>query len=157
MTLDPKDSEKNIQLLTDLAHLAFPDNKILADLTVAQGILESNLTGVPSGLALKYNNLFGIKWPSTEKNRAYLQNLGARAVGLNTIEFTHTKINAFFIWFKTLKDCMDYRRYMMTWSIYKDVGESKTFNEAAHKISEKYATDSSYEKKLIQIYDKYVK
>ena len=152
MTELSNNNKENIILVKKLAKEAYPKNKIMEDLTVCQAILESGLRGkAPSGLALKYNNLFGIKWPSLAKNIKFLKDRGARAVGLNTIEYTHTKIKAFFIWFKDLETCMEYRKFMMTWDLYKPVSESKTFKEACEKISINYATDPKYMNKLLKL------
>ena len=77
MTELSNNNKENIILVKKLAKEAYPKNKIMEDLTVCQAILESGLRGkAPSGLALKYNNLFGIKWPSLAKNIKFLKDRG---------------------------------------------------------------------------------
>src|ERR1700724_319427 len=55
--IDHKD-KYNIKLAVLASTQIFPDNPLIRDLAASQAILESNLLGQPSKLAMKYNNAF---------------------------------------------------------------------------------------------------
>lgn len=151
------DNEKNIPLIKNLALKVYSGNQILADLTTAQAILESNLLGrVPSSLAYKYNNLFGIKGRGTKGS-----------VTLNTKEFIHGQfktVSSTFAWNASIEDSLIQRKALLENGTrdkpdrYHNVLSAKTFEEAAQNIQKDgYATDPTYSKQLIDIYNKYLK
>lgn len=152
------DNSLNIKLIQKLATEAYQGNKVLADLTTAQAILESNLLGkVPSKLAFKYNNLFGIKGRGTNGS-----------VTLETTEYIKGKGNIrvpqSFAWNATIEDSIEQRKKLFQKGTrdkptrYFKVLAAPTFEEAAIEVHKAgYATDPEYPKKLIEIYNKYLK
>lgn len=153
------DNELNIKLIKKLSYEVYKDNKVLADLTTAQAILEAGLLQkVPSSLAFKYNNLFGIKGRGTKGS-----------ITLKTKEFSKQKGNyqttAMFAWNKTVEDSLEQRKRLFqtgtrkTPNNYFKVLSAQTFEEAAKALvtaPEPYATDPKYAEKLISIYKEYI-
>jgi len=125
-------------------------NPILADLVIAQAILESNLGGKPSGLALKGNNLFGIKGKGT-----------CGSIKMQTWEVIRGKkvtVMADFAKFCTLEDGLQKRKAMFDLPRYKNLYQATSFEDAANRIRKSgYATDPAYSKKLVEIYNEYIK
>lgn len=151
------DNRLNIQIIHKLAQQVYPNNKVLADLTTAQAILESNLQGLkPSQLAFKYNNLFGIKGRGTKGS-----------VSLPTKEEVKGKmitVNQSFAWNNSIEDSLQQRKHLFENGTsdnptrYFKVLAAQTFEEAAEAVYKAgYATDSSYTTQLITIYHKYLK
>lgn len=144
------DIKQNISLLRPEILKVYPESIIMADLCLAQAILESRLLGVPSGLARDCNNLFGIKGKGT---------LGT--VYLLTHEYVRGKeitVKAGFAKNLTLEDSIKQHRHVLELPRYKKVWTSQTFNEAADAIRlAGYATDINYTRSLIDIYNKYIK
>ena len=126
------------------------DLPIVGQLALVQAIHESGLLQKPSSLAVKYNNFFGIKKAGT-----------AGTVKLKTKEYIKGKWVIVYEPFgsnKTVADSITQHRALMHRPRYKSVLESKTFEEAAKAVWRSgYATDPSYPKKLINIYNKYIK
>lgn len=139
---------KNIELVKIVSRATF-SNQVLADLAVAQAILESNLYGKPSSLARQYNNLFGIKGEGTN---------GSADCG--TKEHVNGKVvktSAKFAVNRTLGDSFVQYKKVLDLPRYKAVREAKTFEEAAIAVKRAgYATDVNYTKKLIDIYKVYI-
>ena len=146
---------QDIELVRALAHNMYPDNKIMEDLCLCQAIQESDLRNDGSVLSNKYNNLFGIKYPSSSKNVAVVKSLGGKPVNMSTIEYTDTRIKADFVAFPNLESCIKYRDYMLSWSLYSGVKKASTFEEACKEIAKHWATDPSYIKALMTLYKKY--
>jgi len=147
--LSPYSSAHNIAFVIRESRIVFKDNVILAKLAAAQSILESNLYGTPSKLAYNYNNLFGIKGSGT-----------AGSVWLQTTEcFSKCiQLDAKFAVNETIGDSFKQYRAVLEHNRYKNVWKSKTFEEAARLVqADGYATDKSYSKQLIAIYNKYIK
>jgi flagellum-specific peptidoglycan hydrolase FlgJ len=150
--LSSTDSKANIKLLKDLANKAYPDQPILADMTIVQGILEGGLQKAPpSLLAIKYNNLFGIKGQGTKGS-----------VTLMTYEDTPDKgrvqIPQQFAYNASVEDSVLQHKILLSKDRYVKVGLSKTFPEAAQAIKDAgYATDIHYPQLLIDTYNQYVK
>lgn len=151
------DNRLNIDLIKRLATKVYEGNKVLADLTTAQAILESNLLGNrPSQLAMKYNNLFGIKGSGTKGS-----------VKLMTTEFRNGKEYKephSFAWNNSVEDSIAQRKSLFEKGTrdnpirYSRVLKAKTFEEAAEAVKAGgYATSPSYVKDLIAIYNKYLK
>ncbi len=144
------DSKGNIELIKKLSDELYPKDPILAAMTITQAILESRLAGKPSQLAIKYNNLFGIKGKGT-----------AGTVALPTQEFENGKmvtVSQEFAWNVTLMDSLKQHKRLLEKDRYTKVRIAKTFEEAADEIRKAgYATDPAYTKLLISTYNKYVK
>lgn len=150
------DKDKNIKIVMNAAKTCYPNNKILAQLMAAQAILESRLLGVPSELAKKYNNLFGIKGFGT-----------AGYVILKTTEYTHNGeeiVNARFASNKSIEDSFEQRKNLIDNGTtdnpnrYKNLYNATTFEQAANMIRlDGYATSPTYSQDLIEIYNKYLK
>jgi flagellum-specific peptidoglycan hydrolase FlgJ len=149
MTNLSQNSQDNIKAVKIAANNVF-SSEILADLAVAQSILESNLYGKPSGLAYNSNNLFGIKGSGT-----------AGSVVRETREYVKGKwitIQDKFAANNSLEDSFRQYKKVLELPRYKAVLESKTFEEAAKAVWKGgYATDPNYPSKLIAIYNKYIK
>lgn len=150
MSLSPIDINYNIKVVRQLANKVYPDNKILADMTLVQAILEGALwKAPPSSLALKYNNLFGIKGKGTKGS-----------VQLMTKEFYGGQmhdVKQSFAYNATVEDSVLQHRRVLDLSRYAKVGTSKTFDEAAKAIhAGGYATDNKYPQLLIDTYNKWV-
>lgn len=137
-----------IQLIAPLATKYMKQEGILASITLAQAILESD--SGKSELAVKANNLFGIKAISGWTGSIYEK---------KTKEFSSGKwieIVASFCKFNSIEDCINYRssvflkrdRYKRLWGV-------TDYKEAARIIYEcGYATDSNYPKKLVDVIEK---
>lgn len=151
MTQLTEDSKTNIELVKPLCYASFPDNKVLAELTFAQAILEAGLrNSPPSQLALKYNNLFGIKGTGT-----------GGSVKLLTTEYVKgkpIKLEQDFAVNDNIEDSIKQHRSLFERLVrYKPLWECKTFEEVAKAVYRAgYATDVSYTEKLISIYKKYI-
>lgn len=147
LTYNPKE---NIILVVEAANRVHFNNPVLADLTVCQAILESNLLHTPSVLAMEYNNLFGIKGTGTDG-----------AVLLPTHEYYNGEmkiVRDYFAKNKTLDDSIEQHRLLLEKERYKPVREAKTFEEAAVQIKRcGYATDNQYPEKLIKIFNNFVR
>jgi flagellum-specific peptidoglycan hydrolase FlgJ len=145
------DPDYNIQLVIDEAHKYFDSNPVIADLAAAQAILESRLTGSnPSQLAVKYNNLFGIKGIGTD----------GRTPPVITHEYYDGEMHEVHVTFaanNTLEDSFAQYALLLGLPRYVDVWACTSFAEAANAIKEDgYATDPAYPNKLIQIYNEYI-
>ena len=118
---------------------------ILASLTIGQAIVESDFG--KSELAIKANNLFGIKASKTWDGPVY-EKKSKEFVDGELIE-----VLAPFCKFKSLEECIEYRssiflrkpRYAKLWGV-------TDYKEACRIIYESgYATDPNYPEKLIQV------
>jgi len=153
--LSKDDTQSNLKLVEKLAVDCYGGNKVLADLTVAQAILESNLADKPSLLAYKYNNLFGIKGKGTKGS-----------IMLPTTEYVKGKkefVNQSFAWNGTVEDSIEQKKKLFQNGTkdkptrYFKVLSAQTFEAAAQAVYDAgYATDPNYPKKLILIYHKYI-
>lgn len=147
-SLSEYDIVANILAIKQAAQACYPTNVVLQEITVCQAILESNLQGKPSELALKYNNLFGIKGEGTDGS-----------IGLLTHEYQGGKwidVVQLFAYNHNLEDSVKQHARLLALPRYENVGKSSSFAEAAHNIKQDgYATDPTYPAKLIEIYDKY--
>lgn len=157
LSLDPT---KNIQLVKTLATQIYGGNQVLADLTVAQAILESDLSNPkkPSDLAFKYNNLFGIKERGT-----------AGTITLPTTEYIHgkpQKVMGTFAYNKSIEDSIEQRKTLFQQGThahpnnYFKVLSAQTFEDAAKALTtapEPFATNPHYAQLLISVYNEYIK
>lgn len=165
MTTLSTNKTANISLVKDLSRKSWPDNKVLADLTTTQAILESDLNESlsknrakgGSELATQYQNLFGIKAHGS------LIPVGTKGViYLTTTEYVggkKTSPKEPFLYNFNIEDSIAQHKKLFTESPrYKALLSAKTFEEAAKVVREcGYATDPNYTKELIEVYDKYVK
>ena len=151
--LSTTDSKSNIFSVMQACNNVYADYPVVAKLAIAQAILESHLEGTPSGLALRANNLFGIKGSGTDGS-----------INMPTHEFENGQwiiVDAYFAKNLTIQDSiMQHRNLMLNGTSgcpnrYKPVLQAKSFEEAANQIRLcGYATDPSYTQKLIDIYNR---
>lgn len=157
MTKLTNDSKTNIKLVKIAAQQVYKDYPIVAQLAIAQAILEGGLrNSPPSSLALKYNNLFGIKGtgnggfvtlPTTECNSKRCYKTKADFAVYNSVEDSFAR----------------HRRLMENGTKsnparYRAVFKAKNLKEAATAVqSGGYATDKKYVSKLVDVYNQYVK
>lgn len=149
---------ENIKLVKDIARKLYPnsDQKLLADLTVTQAILEGGLRKAPpSSLALKYCNLFGQK-------PGYIKKGTAGIVYLMTKEFVKGKeisIQQPFLANKNIEDSFEQHMKLLTeLPRYQNLKQAENFEDIARRIQVSgYATDPKYSKLLIEIYEEYIK
>lgn len=138
--------------LLDSAKHVYEDMPNMQFVVVTQAIHESGflLKSGGSQLALKYNNLFGIKGKGDNGS-----------VSLPTWEEINGKVvhvNANFAVYKSHESAFAAHRRLMEKPRYKRVLEAKTPLEAFRALVLcGYATDGKYSKKLNDIYEKYVK
>lgn len=122
----------------------FKNNKVLQKLCIVQAIHESNLYNHPSSLAVKFNNLFGIK---KEGTHGYVK--------LDTFEYINGKkviVKALFGYNNSIIDSVKQYAKIIDLPRYKKVKAAKSFEEAALEIVKGgYATDPNYTKKLLGI------
>lgn len=131
------------------AQTVYADNPVLGTVAAAQAILESNLSGKPSGLA-RQNNLFGIKGKGTAGS-SEMMTKEQGADGLYSTKAGFAK-NA------TLEDSYLQHKALMDKPRYKAVREATTVEEAIDALGKSgYATDKNYAKKLKAIYNQYLK
>lgn len=122
-------------------------NKILASLTIAQGILESNSGN--SGLTTNANNLFGIKGSYNGQSvkmwtTEYVKNQKVRVLA---------DFRKYPSWLESIYDHSDFlRRYKRYASIIGD----NNYRSVAEKIGKSgYATDKDYDKKILDLMTRY--
>lgn len=118
----------------------------LKSVIIAQAILESGWGN--SSLSSTYNNYFGIKG-------AYHGN----TIQVPTFEYDNgmkETINDNFKVYPSITACIEDYIELMQYPRYKNVRESKNYNEAAYAlINGGYATDPSYAEKLINLIESY--
>lgn len=168
MTVLTTDHLANIATVKAAANQVFAATPVVRDLTIAQAILESDLgENQPwhagqggSELAVKYNNLFGIKWPEYQEHIAVAEQHG-KPINLPTKEVVngvYKSVSAQFIWFNSVEDCLQYRQYMLSWSMYKNVYSAQTVQDAAQQIyMDGYASDPTYPSEVVRVWQEYVK
>lgn len=154
LSLEPK---QNIALVNKIAKEVFADKPVVAQLCLAQAILESRLRSIPSTLAFKYNNLFGIKGKGT-RGFVQLQTKEQDSTGNESTVASGFASNA------TVEDSINQYRNLLEKGTkdkptrYAKVLAAKTFEEAATEIRKAgYATDIKYTQMLIDIYNTVIK
>ncbi len=157
--LSRDDIKGNIKLVEDIAKSLYPDEPLIAQLTVTQSILEGALyKSPPSSLALVYNNLFGI----TEKQGTGLVLNGVlrTTISLPSIEYEkghRVHMNRVFSVNASVEDSIRQHQRVLGLDRYKKLKEAKTFEEIAGAVQDcGYATDPNYSKLLIMTYKKYL-
>lgn len=144
----------DLKLLNNLmagAKEVYPDNKILQQVVVTQAIHESNFLGKSGGsqLALRYNNLFGIKGKGD-----------AGSVLLPTWEHINGKdiqVKDNFAVYSSHAACMARHADLIHKPIYRRVLNAMSCPEAFKALTGVWATDPKYYVKLQAIWEKYVK
>lgn len=136
-----------IDKLVPGAKKGYADHNILPSLTLAQAILESN-TG-KSQLAIKGNNLFGIKADSRWTGKK---------INFPTKEFVNGKeitVQAYFRVYDSYSESIDDHSKFLSTKRYEKVRNAKEYKEACTEIwKAKYATDPKYPEKLINMIEK---
>ncbi|MED3803041.1 glycoside hydrolase family 73 protein [Lysinibacillus xylanilyticus] len=147
---------REIHFIDEIAPLAVELNQqtgeVLPSITIAQAILESNYG--KSELAIKANNLFGIKGSYKGKS-----------VKMQTMEYKNNKsytIETEFRAYPDLKSAfIDHTKLILegtSWNEhqYYDVLAAANYQEAAHALKKNhYSTDPMYPEKLIAIIEQY--
>ncbi|MGE7910429.1 glycoside hydrolase family 73 protein [Lysinibacillus xylanilyticus] len=147
---------REIHFIDEIAPLAVELKQqtggVLPSITIAQAILESNYG--KSELAIKANNLFGIKGSYKGKS-----------VKMQTMEYKNNKsytIETEFRAYPDLKSAfIDHTKLILegtSWNDhqYYDVLAAANYQEAAHALKKNhYSTDPMYPEKLIAIIEQY--
>ncbi|WP_232733200.1 glycoside hydrolase family 73 protein [Lysinibacillus xylanilyticus] len=147
---------REIHFIDEIAPLAVELKQqtggVLPSITIAQAILESNYG--KSELAIKANNLFGIKGSYKGKS-----------VKMQTMEYKNNKsytIETEFRAYPDLKSAfIDHTKLILegtSWNEhqYYDVLAAANYQEAAHALKKNhYSTDPMYPEKLIAIIEQY--
>lgn len=125
---------------------------ILASITLAQAILESNWGR--SELSAKYHNLFGVKAAASQPG-----------VNLTTTEYQNGKaetvtgrFRVYDSWNQSIDDHAKLLAHGTDWNAlqYKEVVQADNYQDSAKGLSaDGYATDPAYAQKIIQIIEKY--
>lgn len=142
---------KILRNLIEDAKSVYKDNYIMQQVVVSQAILESGFLNKSGGsqLAVKYNNLFGIKATA-----------GQPSIKMRTWEHINGKdiqVMADFAWYDDFTDSFRHHRKLMEKSRYARVISSTKVNQAFIELRKAgYATDPKYPAKLQAIYDKYI-
>lgn len=156
-TLSETDFQGNINLVIALSNSTYIGQPILAQLTAAQAILESGLSHVPSILALKYNNLFGIKGLGTG---LVVDGTKILQVTLQSPEVYHgvvQEVDSRFAVNSSVEDSLLTHKAVLSLSRYADLNTATSFEEIAQFVYEDgYATDPQYTQKLIEVYNEYI-
>lgn len=142
----------SIAAIAAAAHRTHPNNRVLAELAIAQAILESRLAGGnPSGLARDHNNLFGVKGQGD-----------AGSVRLPTREViggVSVMRDEPFARYSSLEESFAAHARLMERPRYASAGvtSARTFEEAAQAVARAgYATDPNYASALLRIHRQYV-
>lgn len=157
--LSATNSRQNIEVVKHLCTNHYKDMPLFASLTTAQAILESGLRQAPpSSLALKYNNLFGIKGTGTG---IIVNGILKTFVSLPTHEFYRgemREISQLFAVNSTIEESIAQHSKILSLPRYANLKTAKTFEEIAKFIYEDgYATDPGYPQELIAVYNMYVR
>ena len=150
MDLTQLSPDKNIrfQQIVDASNAVYGQGTVMAKLAASQAVWESHLYNEPSLLAIKYNNLFGIKG----------QGSNGKTPPLWTWEWKKGKVKLPFAWNKNLQDSFAQHKNLMNKDRYKDVLTANSFEEAADNIYKAgYATDQTYPDKLKYTFNTYLK
>ena len=145
-------STRTESFIATVAPMAMEDYKtsnVLPSLTIAQAILESGWG--ESALALKANNLFGIKAGKDWTGKTY---------NVNTQEYydgkTATTVSAYFrvydSWAESIKDHSEF----LQGKRYEKVLMATNYKDACEAVYQAgYATDPSYTSKLVSLVQRY--
>jgi flagellum-specific peptidoglycan hydrolase FlgJ len=159
--------KENLKLVKQAAYNVYGNDRIQADLAIAQAILESDLDESMkkhrgrggSGLAIDHCNLFGQK-PSRTIPELKEGTNGVVDLGTNEyIKGKWIKESQPFLSNNDLEDSFRQRKTLLEkLSRYKDVLEAKTVEEGAEALQKGgWATDPAYTKGLLTKYERHVK
>lgn len=145
-------SKKTDNFISKISPLAVQDMEktgVLASLTIAQAILESGWG--ESALAVKANNLFGIKCGSGWKGKSY---------NIHTKEYydgnTATVVNANFRAYDSWGDSVADHSKLLQAQRYAKVLQTTDYKVACQEVyNAGYATNSNYPQQLIQLIEQY--
>ncbi len=131
-----------------LAQQDMAKTNVLASLTIAQAILES--AWGESELAVKANNLFGIKASSDWKGATYTRE------SREYINDEATTITADFKAYNSLQESISDHSALLQKDRYAKVLEATDYKEACQEVyNAGYATDPNYTTKLINLIEQY--
>lgn len=150
----------NIQTVIEATNAAYSGGQPLHQaLSVCQAILEAGLLRkTPSELALKYNNLFGIKGEGTG---LMIDGKMQSVVIMQSAEY-YVKTgwqypDSQFAVNGSVEDSITQHGLLLQHPRYAKLNTANTFSEIAHYVKDcGYATDPSYPGKLISIYNKHL-
>lgn len=144
-------TEKTDNFISKIAPLAQQDMKqtnVLASLTIAQAILES--AWGESELAVKANNLFGIKASADWKGATYTRE------SREYIKNEATTVTADFKSYNSLEESISDHSALLQKERYAKVLEATDYKEACQEVYQAgYATDPNYPSKLIDLIEQY--
>ena len=144
---------KTANFINKLAPMAMEDyktSKVLPSLTIAQGILESGWG--ESELAIKANNLFGIKADSRWTGKIYNTETKEYYNNSNTPTTINANFRAYDSWEGGVKDHSDFLQA----DRYSKVIGAKDYKTACEEVYKAgYATDPNYTSKLIKLIEDY--
>lgn len=145
-----KEQESFISRVGSIAKADMQKSGVLASLTIAQAIIESNWG--KSGLTVQANALFGIKAGSTWKGKVYSAKTQECYDGVN-----NTAITALFRAYDSWKDSIsDHSALLTRLTRYKAVVGETDYKKACVAIKAAgYATDPAYSDKLINTIETY--
>lgn len=136
-----------IKIVGPLAAADMKKNGILASLTIAQAILESD-TG-KSGLAVDGKALFGIKATKAWKGKVYCKNTKECYDGINLVTVKNAVFRAYESWEESV---VDHSVFLKNNKRYKAVIGEADYKKACEAIKAAgYATDPEYAEKLIKL------
>lgn len=142
--------QTNLQLIKNAAQQTFPTQPLYQDLAMTQAILESNLGGTPSELAVQHNNLFGIKGGGNKG-----------IVSMMTHEYIKGKqkvVMQNFAENDSIEASFDQYKHVLDLDRYNKLKDATTFEDIARAVwLAGYATDPKYPQELINIYNRYIK
>ena len=146
-------SSKTSNFINKLAPMAMEDyktSKVLPSLTIAQGILESGWG--ESELAVKANNLFGIKADSRWSGKIYNTQTKEYYNNSNTPTTINANFRSYDSWEGGVKDHSEFLQA----DRYSKVVGAKDYKVACDEIYKAgYATDPNYTSKLIKLIEDY--
>ena len=146
-------ANKTTNFINKLAPLAVADYKrsnVLPSLTIAQGILESGWG--ESELAVKANNLFGIKADARWSGKVYNTETKEYYDSSNTPTTITANFRSYDSWEGGVKDHSEFLKA----DRYSKVLSAKNYQEACTEIYKAgYATDPNYTSKLIKLIEDY--
>ena len=142
-------SSKTSNFINKLAPLAVEDyktSKVLPSLTIAQAILESGWG--ESELAVKANNLFGIKADSRWTGKIYNTETKEYYNGSNTATTVSANFRSYDSWEGGVKDHSGFLQA----DRYSKVISAKNYKTACEEVYKAgYATDPQYTSKLVKL------
>ena len=144
------DKKAFIQEIGRLAALDMRKSGVLASLTTAQAILESNWG--TSGLTVRANALFGIKAGASWRGKVYSATTKECYDGVNPVEIT-ALFRAYGSWAESVSD---HSALLTRNARYKAVVGERDYKAACRAIKAAgYATDPDYAEKLIRVIEEY--